>query len=108
MIADIVTKGDQVLAEDPAVYVALQQRPLVMDSFMLNVLDRKHPDWIEPLIRRITERRFDLVVLVVPIENRNLDYWWSDFHYGPRVAAALRASYRPAGTVGRYFVYRPQ
>ena len=108
MIADIVTTGDQVLAEDPAVYVALQQRPLVMDSFMLNVLDRKHPDWVEPLIRRITEHRFDLVVLVVPIENRSLDYWWNDFHYGPRVAAALRASYRPAGTVGRYFVYRPQ
>lgn len=107
-VADMVKPGDEVLAEDPSVYVALQQRPLVTDPFMLNVLERKHPERLDPLIRRITDRRFDLVVLVVPVEDRSLDYWWNDFHYGPRVAAALRDAYQPAGTVGRYFVYRPR
>jgi len=108
MIADLVKPGDEVLAEDPAVYVALHRRPLIADSFMLNVLDRHHPEWLDPLIQQVADRRFQLVVLVVPVEDRSLDYWWTNFHYGPRLAAALRASYRPAGTVGRYFVYRPR
>jgi hypothetical protein len=75
---------------------------------MLLRLDRQHPDWVDPLIRRINDRRFALVVLVVPIENRTFDYWWNDFQFGPRVAAALRASYRADGTVGPYFLYRPR
>ena len=108
MIADLVKPGDEVLAEDPALYVALHRRPLIADSFMLNALDRHHPEWLDPLIRQIADRRFQLVVLVVPVEDRNLDYWWTNFHYGPRIAAALRTAYRPAGTVGRYFVYRPR
>jgi hypothetical protein len=108
VIAGIVKAGDEVLAEDPAIYVALHRRPVVMDPFMVMRLERIHPQWIDPLIDRIAERRFDLVVLVVPLENRSLDYWWTDFHFGPRVAAALRNAYRADGTIGRYFLYRPR
>jgi hypothetical protein len=75
---------------------------------MVMRLERSHPQWVDPLITRIVERRFDLVVLVVPLENPNFDYWWTDFHYGPRVAAALRDSYQADGTIGRYFLYRPR
>jgi hypothetical protein len=107
-VSRIVKPGDEVLAEDPSVYVPLQRQPIVMDPFMLLRLDRQHPEWVDPLIRRISERRFAMVVLVVPLENRTLDYWWNDFQFGPRVAAALRESYRPDGTVSRYFVYRPR
>jgi hypothetical protein len=46
-------------------------------------------------------------VLVVPLENRALDNWWSDYHFGPRVEAALRSSYRHERRVGRYHLYRP-
>jgi hypothetical protein len=73
------------------------------------------PNWVsqlpglgEPLIARIAERRFDLVVLVLSLDDRSLDYWWTGFHYGRRVAAALRNSYRADGTLGRYFLYRPR
>jgi hypothetical protein len=107
-VSRMVGPGDELLAEDPSIYVPLQRRPVVMDPYMLLRLDRQHPEWVDPLIRRIDERRFALVVLVVPLENRALDYWWNDFHFGPRVAAALRQSYRPDGTVGRFFLYRPR
>ena len=107
-VSHIVKPGDEVLAEDPSVYVPLHRQPVVMDPFMLLRLDRQHPDWVDPLIRRINDRRFAVVVLVVPLENRTLDYWWNDFQFGPRVAAALRASYRADGTVGPYFLYRPR
>jgi len=97
-----------VLAEDPSIYLPLHRQPVVMDPFMLLRLDRQHPEWVDPLIRRISERRFALVVLVVSLEDPTLDYWWNDFQFGPRVAAALRESYRPDGTLGRYFLYRPR
>jgi hypothetical protein len=107
-VSRLVGSGDEVLAEDPSIYVPLHRRPVVMDPFMLLRLDRQHPEWVDPLIRRIGERRFALVVLVVPLEDRALDYWWNDFQFGPRVANALRESYRPDGTLGRYFLYRPR
>lgn len=107
VIAGIVRPGEAVLAEDPSIEVALGRRPRVMDPFMLARLDRIHPEWVDPLIASIAQRQFDLVVLVVRLENRDLDFWWSDYHFGPRVARALRASYRPERRVGRYHLYRP-
>ena len=107
-VAGLVAPGDRVLAEDPSIDVALHRRPVVMDPFMVGRLERRHPERVEPLIAWVAARRFDLVVLIVPLEDRSLDYWWTDFHYGPRVAAALRDSYRADGTLGRYFLYRPR
>jgi hypothetical protein len=106
--AALVKPGEQVLAEDPAIYVALRRQPVVMDPFMVMRLERVRPQLVDPLIARISDRRFDLVVLVVELDDRSLDFWWNDFHYGPRVAAALRNSYRADGTLGRYFLYRPR
>jgi hypothetical protein len=107
-VSRMVGPADEVLAEDPSIYVPLHRQPVVMDPFMLLRLDRQHPQWVDPLIQRINERRFALVVLVVPLDDRTLDYWWNDFQFGPRVAAALRESYRPDGALGRYFLYRPR
>jgi hypothetical protein len=108
LVAELVRPGETVLAEDPAVEVALGRRPRVMDPFMVARLGRRDPAQIDPLVRWITERRFDLVVLVVPLDNRDLDYWWSDYSFGSRVAAALRQTYRLDGVVGRYYLYRPK
>ena len=95
------------LAEDPSVYVALRRQPVVMDPFMLRRLEQLHPQWVDQLIARIEARRFDLVVLAVSLDDRTLDYWWTDFHFGGRVAEALRRAYRADGARGRFFLYRP-
>jgi len=108
LVTGLVRPGDQVLAEDPSIEIALGRRPVVLDPFMLTRLDRAHPEQVDPLISWIDKRRFDVVVLVVSLEDPSVEFWWNDFHYGPRVAAALRKSYRPDGLVGRYFVYRPR
>ncbi len=107
VIARMVRPGEQVLVEDPSIDVAMGRRPLVMDPFMLRRLDRADPRLVDPLIGWINARRFDLVVLIVPLENPEFDYWWSDYHFGPRVANALRAAYQPERWVGRYRLYRP-
>ena len=106
-VAAIVKPGERVLAEDPSIDVALGRPPIVMDPYMLTRIDRAHPEWVDPLIARIEQRQFDLVVLVVSLQNPAVDYWWTDYHLGPRVANALRRSYRPAGKIGRYHLYRP-
>ena len=81
--------------------------PADRGSVHAHAADRSNPELVDPLIGWIKDRRFDLVVLLVSLEDRNLDYWWSDYHFGPRVANALRASYRPERWVGRYLLYRP-
>ena len=106
-VASSVKPGEKVFAEDPAIDVALGRRPVVMDPYLLTRLDRVHPEWIDPLIARIENRQFDLVVLIVSLDDRSLDYWWTDYHFGPRIAKALRASYRFERSLGRYYLYRP-
>ena len=108
VVAQLVGPDDEVFAEDPSVYVALHRQPLVMEPFMLRLVDQVHPEWVDPLISKIASRHFDLVVLAVPLDDRSLDFWWTDFHYGERVAAALRSAYRADGTRGRFFLYRPK
>jgi hypothetical protein len=108
LVAGMVRPGERVLAEDPSIEIALGRQPVVMDPFMLARLGRSHPEQVDPLISWIDARRFDVVVLVVSLEDPTVEFWWNDFEYGPRVAAALRKSYRPDGLVGRYFVYRPR
>lgn len=105
-VAAMVRPDQRLLAEDPSIDAALGRRPVIMDPFMINRLDRLDPAKVDPLIDAIADRRFDLVVLVVPLEDPALDFWWADYHFGPRVAGALRRSYRADGTVGRYYVYR--
>jgi hypothetical protein len=107
-VASMVRPGEEILAEDPSVWLALGRRPLVMDPFMVMRLDRADPRRVDPLISWISGRRFQFVILLVPLENRDQDFWWTDFHFGPRVANAIRASYRFDRIVGRYYVYRPK
>jgi hypothetical protein len=108
VVASVVRPEEEVLAEDPSIYVALGRRPLVMDPFMVMRLERVQPQRVDPLISWIADRRFDLIVLVVPLEDRTLDYWWTDYHFGPRVVNALRDSYAPDRRIGRYHLYRPR
>jgi hypothetical protein len=106
-VAAMVRPGEQVFSEDPSVYVAMGRQPLIMDPFMLTRLDRRSPELVDPLIERIKNRQFGLVVMVVSLEDRQFDSWWSDYQLGPRVANALRESYRPERWLGRYLLYRP-
>ena len=107
-VAGMVRPGEEVLSEDPSIEVALGRRPIVLDPFMLTRLDRIHPEWVDPLIARISQRRFDLVVLVVSLDDPSVDYWWTDYHFGPRIAKALRQSYRFERMIGRFYLYRPR
>lgn len=106
-VLDRVGARQSLLSEDPYVPVALGRRPVVLDPFMLLRIGRAHPEAVDALVARVDGQEFDVVALIVPLASGN-DDWWANFHFGTRVADALRRSYRPTGTAGRYFLYRPK
>ena len=100
--------GDEVLTEDPSVAILLGREPVVMDPFMLARIGAVHPEWVDPLVARIDARTFTAVVLVVSLDDPSVEYWWTDYHFGRRIAQALRRSYKFDRLAGWYFVYRPR
>jgi hypothetical protein len=104
-LASIVGPDDSLLSEDPSVPVLLGRRPIVLDPFMLRRLDALRPDLVDPLLARIERREFDHVVLINALEDE--DEWWTLYHFGPRIAAALRSAYVRRGMVDGYYLYAP-
>jgi hypothetical protein len=105
-LASLVRPGEEILSEDPYVPLSLGRDPVVLDPFMLLRLDRVDPAAVDDLVDRIDDRRFAYLVTITSLDRRN-DYWWNEFHFGPRVVGAMRRSYVLQGRVDNYFVYRP-
>lgn len=104
-LAGLVGPGDELLSEDPYVPLSMGRKPTVLDPFMLHRLDSADPETVDHLIRRIEEKQFAYVVMVLRLEVN--DWWWEKFHFGPRVIDALRHAYALEGMADGYFVYRP-
>jgi hypothetical protein len=101
-----VSSAGSVLSEDPGVLVENGHTPVVFDPFMLTRLADTHPAAVEQLVRRIENREFDLVVLVVASRDPH-DPWWHDYHFGTEVITAVYDAYRFDRRVGAYSLYRP-
>ncbi len=101
LVSRMVQPEDEVLAEDPSVYVALHRRPVVMDPFMVMRLAQLHPERVDSLLTRIAERRFDLVVLVYDSMTAASTTGGPTFTSGrgspTRFAAPTRVTAPPAG-----------
>jgi len=105
-LAHVVAPEDTLLAEDPGLPVLLGRTPTVLDAFMLRRLDEVDPSRLDALVARIDQGAFDHVVLIVPLHED--DFWWRDYHFGPRLVRALRDRYVLAAEVDGYYVYRPE
>ena len=84
---------DSIFSEDPYVSVSLDQRPIVLDAFMLLRVADKHPVWRSELIARLDAQEFDKVVLTRPPNN---SLWWQTKSFGPAIVDAIARNYRPA------------
>jgi hypothetical protein len=100
------TPETRLLSEDPYVPVSLNQRPVVLDPFMLRRLEDRDPAAVQRLVERIRAREFELVVLVVPLQPPDQE-WWRDMHFGTRVTRALADAYTESGRAQGYYLYRP-
>jgi hypothetical protein len=105
-LAGRATATTPLLSEDPYVPVSLGQRPVVLDPFILLRIGRRDPAAVQRLVDRIRNQEFALVVLVVPLQPVD-QQWWKEVHFGEEIVQALAASYEPGGTAEGYFLYRP-
>jgi hypothetical protein len=95
-----------ILAEDATVPVLLGQRPVVMDPFAFRVLAERERVDDRPLAGRIARCEFDVLVLMGRVD-RPGESLCPQFHFGPRVTAAMRAAYRFDRQVGPYYLFVP-
>jgi hypothetical protein len=93
----------RVLPEDATVPVLLGQRPVVMDAFAYRVLAERGRIDDRELAGRIERQEFDYLVMMVRVdEPRSL---CPQFHFGPRVTAAMLQAYRFQRQLGPYFLF---
>jgi hypothetical protein len=105
-LRESVRPHSRVLSEDPYVPISMGQPPVVLDPFMLLRIDRQDPAAVDDLLRRIRAHDFDLVVLVEPLAPVDAE-WWREFHFGPRVVAAIADSYVLDRIADGYYLYVP-
>jgi hypothetical protein len=102
----VVGEDACVLAEDPTVPLLLDQRPVVLDPFMLPRLGDEES---AELAERIRERRFERIVLTV---RPDVDpFHFRSLNLGEAVATAIERSYRQVATVAGdppQYVYAPR
>jgi hypothetical protein len=96
-----------VLSEDPGVLVEHDREPVVLDPFMLRKLAETRPGEVEQLVQRVRQQEFELVVLVVPLQDPE-DPWWRDYHFGTDVITAVNDAYELDQRVDGFYLYRPR
>ena len=94
-----------VLSEDASVEIARGKLPVVLDPWMLPIMARNHPDWIEALAGRIERGEFDRIILLRRLYSEST--WYRDHHFGLRIAEAIEANYTFLEQHGDYFLYAP-
>lgn len=101
-----------ILSENPYVPIALGQRPVVLDAYMLWNLARRHPDARDDLVRRLDAHEFDAVVLFYRpeerAESRFVRFWFEKEHFGPEIVDAIARNYRVSTQVGDRWIYVPK
>jgi hypothetical protein len=94
-----------ILSDDPFVPISLGQRPVVLDAWMLNLIEQHRPGWTQGLVARIERREFEAVVLsrrlerVGGIRPRPL--------FGRKISTAIAKNYLRAASVGGHHLYLP-
>ena len=106
-LRELVPARGEILSEDPTIPFAADQRPVILDPFMLRRIGERHPAWRDSLIARIQRHDFSRIYLIGPI-NASSQGWYRYFNLGTPVADAIQRSYSYVGTVDGYAKYVPR
>jgi hypothetical protein len=102
----LVGPGDRILAEDASIPIALDQVPVVLDSFMLPTIGARDPEALEALVERLEHHAFDRVILFYPLNDA--PEGWYTMQFGTSVADAIARNYTLVGGGNRSYVYVPR
>jgi hypothetical protein len=94
-LADVIPDDAVMLTEDPLVDASRGRLPVVLDPYALPFIERKHPEWVADLERRVKQREFAFVVLQyrVDLDPEVEDGWYRNV-FGVNVRDAILANYR--------------
>jgi hypothetical protein len=67
-LAGLVLPTDRILSEDPSIPLLLDQRPILLDSFIARYGFRDHPEDARELAARIERKEFDKIITVAGLE----------------------------------------
>ena len=107
VVAASIPEGARVLAEDPSLEVVRGEAPLILDAYMFARIDRKHPEWVDPLLEEVRSGAFDRIVLnhdpVAGLDNAH----FQRHELGPRLVRAIVERYETIDVVGTFHVLAP-
>ncbi len=104
-----ISRGTRVLAEDPSIPVARGELPVVLDAWAIPKIERRHPEWVAQLARRVEAREFDYVILLHRYEQVDPEFklWYAD-EFGKTVMSAVKRRYTWVGEVDGFHLYEPR
>ena len=100
-----VRPPDRLLSEDPTIPLALDQRPVLLDSFIARITLADHEPWAEAVARRVSAKEFDKIILVAGLAPGTPLY--PRQFLGRTVNDAVLASYRLVHVERDIYVYLP-
>ena len=106
-LAGRASASTRLLSQDPYVPISVDQRPVVLDPWMLITVGQRDPSAVHQLVRRILNQEFDLVVLNTPLEDPSQAWRFKQSVFGESVADALSAKYVRSQRLSSYYVYTP-
>jgi hypothetical protein len=91
------------LFEDGSYAILANERPIVIDSFIVHRLQTKDPPALELLARRVEREQFSRIVLAFPLTDIG---WFAAIDFGTRLTNAMRQHYR-LHPINGLLVYTP-
>jgi Glycosyltransferase family 87 len=91
------------LFEDASFAIIADERPIVLDSFIVHRLQTQDPEALELLARRVDREEFSRIVLAFPLTDVG---WFAALDFGTRLTDAMRAHYR-LHPINGLLVYTP-
>lgn len=106
-IIDLIKQDDSiVIAENPMLPIMANERPYMLDSFMLRLMIQKDTRIRQLTFDSIAEKKYSAIIFDRdPLTNKE---WYSKSHFGIKFVNSVVEHYRPRIKRGNYVVYIPK
>jgi hypothetical protein len=94
VLDDHLSADVEFLADDAWIPLAYDQRPIVLDSYMLGLIGERLTGAVDPLVARINGGEFGFIVLQFDVEDPEAGVERGPHTLGPAVDSAIRDRYR--------------
>jgi len=95
-----------VLSEDPLLPVFVNEKPYLLDPFMLRLAMQNDEAIHASVVSDINSRKYSAIIFIKdPVVKKD---WYSDIHFGKDFVANVLDNYQETRRVGEYVIYQPR